>query len=199
MKLSLWKATATLCGLVSAGIVTTPAAAHDQTQQKGSLAEAARRAKAEKEQKKAAAKPARTYDNDDLPLPKEGEAVNIIGQPAPAPNVTPGQEAAASAPSAEDTKAKEQERQRIANQIKEAKAQLEDAKKDLEIARRTFDLDRDSYYSKPDFQIDKAGKAHLGEEQAAIAAKQQAVDKIQQTIRDLEDKLKALGGAPSAK
>jgi len=193
MKFSPWKAAAILCALVSAAMCFKPVAGQEPPK-KESVAEAARRAKAEREQKKATEKQARTIDNDNLPAPKVGEAVNVVGQTAPAPSAVPGQELTASAPSPEDAGAKDQERQRIAEQIKDAKAQLEDAKKDLEIAKRAFDLDRDSYYSDPNFQSNKAGKTHLDDEQAGIAAKQQAVDKVQQTIRDLQDKLKTLGG-----
>ena len=198
MKFSLWKAAAILCALVSAAMCLKPVAGQESPK-KESVAEAARRAKAEREQKKAAEKQARTFDNDNLPAPKVGEAVNVVGQPAPAPSAVPGQGPAASAPSPEDAQAKDQDRREIAEQIKDAKAQLEDAKKDLEIAKRAFDLDRDSYYSDPNFQSNKAGKTHLDDEQAGIAAKQQAVDKLQQTIKDLQDKLKALGGTAEEK
>lgn len=196
MKLLRWEAAAILCALVGAGTGTTPAAAQDQSQKKESVAEAARRAREEREKKKAVAQPARTFDNDNLPAPKEGEAINQIGPNAPAPGSTSPQETPASA---EDTQAKEQERQKVADQLKDAKAQLDDTKKDLEIAKRAFDLDRDTYYSDPNFRSNKAGKTHLDDEQAGIAAKQQAVDKIQKKIRDLEDKLKALGGASEQK
>src|SRR5216684_3238840 len=198
MKFSPWKAAAILCALVSAAMWVEPAAGQEPPK-KESVAEAARRAKAEREQKKATEKQARTFDNDNLPAPKVGEAVNVVGQSAPAPSAVPGQEQAASAPSPEDAGAKDQERQKIAEQIKDAKAQLEDAKKDLEIAKRAFDLDRDSYYSNPNFQSNKAGKVKLDNEQADITAKQQAVDQIQQKVKDLEDKLKELGGSPEQK
>ncbi len=198
MKFSPWKAAAILCVLVSAAVWVKPVAGQEPPK-KESVAEAARRAKAEREQKKATEKQARTVDNDNLPAPKIGEAVNVVGQTAPAPSVVPGQGPAASAPSPEDAEAKDQERQKTAEQIKDAKAQLEDSKKDLEIAKRAFDLDRDSYYSDPNFQSNKAGKTHLDGEQASIAAKQQAVDKLQQTIKDLQEKLKNLGGTAEEK
>jgi hypothetical protein len=194
MKFSPWKTAAILCALVSAAMCVKPVAGQEPPK-KESVAEAARRAKAEREQKKAAEKPARTFDNDNIPAPKVGEAVNVIGQTAPAPSAVPGQGPAASAPSPEDA----QERQKIAEQIKDAKAQFEDAKKNLEIAKRAFDLDRDSYYSDPNFQSNKTGKTRLDDEQAGIAAKQQAVDKLQQTINGLQEKLKTLGGTAEEK
>ncbi len=125
MKFSPWKAAAILCALVSAAMWVKPAAGQEPPK-KESVAEAARRAKAEREQKKAAEKQARTFDNDNLPAPKVGEAVNVVGQPAPAPSAVPGQGPAASAPSPEDAQAKDQDRREIAEQIKDAKAQLEE-------------------------------------------------------------------------
>ncbi len=198
MKLSLWKAAAVVSVVVSVAMWAAPATGQEPPK-KESVAEAARRAKAERGQKKVTEKQARTFDNDNLPTPKEGEAVNVIGQSAPAPGTTPGQGAAAPGASAEDTKAKGQERQKVSEQLKDAKAQLEGAKKDLEIAKRAFDLDRDSYYSNPNFQSDKAGKVKLDNEQADIAAKQRAVEQIQQRVKDLEEKLKTLGGASEQK
>ncbi|HYL09418.1 MAG TPA: hypothetical protein VEU31_01650 [Candidatus Acidoferrales bacterium] len=191
MKFSLWKAAAVVGTLVFSAMWAAPMAAQEPPK-KESVAEAARRARAERERKKAAEKQARTFDNDNLPTPKEGESINVIGQPAAAPGTTPGQAAAPGA-SAEDAKAKEQDRQKVSEQLKGVKAQLEDAKKDLEIAKRAFDLDRDTYYSNPNFQSDKAGKVKLDSEQTDIAAKQQAVDQIQHKIIDLEEKLKAAG------
>src|SRR2546425_12849765 len=78
MKFSPWKAAAILCALVSAAMWVKPAAGQEPPETE-SVAEAARRAKAERGQKKAAEKQARTFDNDNIPAPKVGEAVNVLG------------------------------------------------------------------------------------------------------------------------
>src|SRR5713226_531385 len=90
MKFSPWKAAAILCALVSAAMWVKPAVGQEPPK-KESVAEAARRAKAEREQKKATEKQARTVDNDNLPAPKVGAAVNVVGQAAPSPSAVPGQ------------------------------------------------------------------------------------------------------------
>src|SRR2546426_9785716 len=101
MKFSPGKAAAILCALVSAAMWVKPAAGQEPPKTE-SVAEAARRGKAEREQKKATEKQARTFDNDNLPPPKGGEAVNVVRQPAPAPRAGPRQGAAASPPSPAD-------------------------------------------------------------------------------------------------
>src|SRR2546427_11740839 len=88
MKLSPWKAAAILCALVSAAMWVKPAAGQEPPKTE-SGAEGARRAKAEREQKKATEKQARTFDKDKLPAPKGGEAVNVVRQPAPAASAGP--------------------------------------------------------------------------------------------------------------
>ena len=162
--------------------------------QSDSLAAAARRAR---EQKKDQAKPARVWDNDNLPAVG---TVNVVGQSAedssaPAPDKTEGAAGAnpppaeGTAPGGTGTDTKEDAQVQAA--IQEAQEKIDDLKKDVDIAQRKYSLDSEMYYGKPDYASDRAGKAALDSETAGINDKKQQLAQAQQMLSELQAKLGA--------
>src|SRR5271157_5865627 len=136
-----------------------------QEGQDTSVAEAARRAREEK-QKKESAKPEKVWTNDNLnaaqktqqPAQPSGAASNQAANPG-----TSSQEPATTpAGSSSPTPAKKSEdNTKLKAELSETKQQLADAEKDLDLSQRDWDLRRDQYYSNPDFRLDTSGKATL--------------------------------------
>jgi hypothetical protein len=144
-----------------------------------SLADAARRAQARKQDQ---AKATKVWDNDNIPTSNSN--ISVVGQDGtteqgsasaqkPAGAVTPEQKAA------------------LAAELSSAKAQLESLKTDLDIAQRKYALDEQMYLSKPDYEKDKAGAQGLDDAKEQIAAKQQQIDDTQKKIDDLQAQVDA--------
>jgi hypothetical protein len=152
-------------------------------QESDSLAAAARKAR---EEKKDQPKASKVWDNDNIPAKSGG--VSVVGSvPAAEQQAAQNQQAGAAdenkpAKTAEDKVA-------IQSELDKAKEQLENLKKDLDIAQRKYGLDQQTYYSKPEYSMDKAGAAALQDEKDQIDAKQKEVDDAQKKIDDLQAKL----------
>jgi hypothetical protein len=136
-------------------------------QSQDSVAEAARRAR---EQKKAAAKPAKVFTEDDVkPAEKPAaESTSTFGSqtnsPAPAP-----QAGSTGAPDAKDEK--------TLKEIAFLKEQIKQSESDLDLLQRQLSLEQDTYLSKADYAHDTAEKAIVD------ALKQQVTDKQQEVTR----------------
>jgi len=184
MKTIGWGA-ALLAGVLCAG----PAMA----QQEPSVAEAARRARLEKER---APKAVKVWTNDNLPSGPGAASAVGGGAPAAAPSAGGG-EVTAGAAAASPEQAKE-----LADTEKElagVKQRLATARTDLELLGRDYDLQRQQFYSNPGYAGDSAGKARLDALEAQRNSKQQEVQQLQQDQAALEDKLKTLKAAAGPK
>jgi len=166
----------------------TPAGSSD------SLAAAAKQAR---EAKKDQAKPARVWNDDNVP--KASDAISVVGQtPAEGDNAAgaPGDAANASAAAngsgGASGAAGAGNRAALEGSIANAKEKLATIKVDLDLLQRTYTLDSQMYYIKPDYASDTAGAAKLKDEQDQIAAKQQEMDEVQKKIDDLEAELAKL-------
>jgi hypothetical protein len=167
-----------------------PAAGFAQSQDTQSVAEAARRARA---QKKNSEKPGKVITDDTLNVKKDdvqsatAEQLRIPGTPE-----TPAQPAAGAANAhgsqsgSDEDKARALLKQRVA-----LKEKIKDAQSDLDLLQREFQLDQDTFYSSPDYANDTSGKAKLD------AMKQQIADK-QQELEKLKTDLAALPAAPES-
>jgi chromosome segregation ATPase len=185
MKTIRWGA-ALLAGVLFAG----PAMA----QQEPSLAEAARRARREKER---APKAEKVWTNDNLPSGPGAASAVGGGAPATTPSAGGGEVAAGAAATASPEQAKD-----LADTEKElagVKQRLATAKTDLELLSRDYDLQRQQFYSNPGYAGDSAGKARLDGIAAQRNSKQQEVQQLQQDQAALEDKLKTLQAAAGPK
>ena len=165
------------------------AAPFAQSQDTQSVAEAARRARA---QKKSAEKPPKVITDETLDVKKgdvqsaAAEQLKILGSPeTPAqPPAGPAGGAAANAASQDsktsDDKARAALKERVA-----LKEKIKEAQSDLDLLQREYQLDQDSFYSSPDYANNTSGKEKLD------AMKQQISDK-QQELEQLKAKLAAL-------
>ena len=162
-----------------------PAVARAQSQDTQSVAEAARRARA---QKKNSEKPTKVITDENLEVKKgdvqsaAADQLRIPGTPqtpAQSPPGTANAPAESSKTSSEDDARKE--RAALKEKIKEALS-------DLDLLQREYQLDQDSVYSSPDYAKNTAGKQKLD------ALKQQIIDK-QQELEQLKAKLAALPAA----
>src|SRR5262249_42814949 len=153
----------------------------------------ARRAR---EQKRAAAKPARTLTNDDLP--------SVLAEPAGPPSARPvaeeaadaggakseGEGAAPVAPSEPGAEAQAANNKRTIREarLKQTKAARGEAQGELDVLDRKAALDSDVFYSKTDYSSDSEGKARLD-------AQAQQVGEKKRQVEDLKAKLAALEAA----
>ncbi len=161
-----------------------PAAALAQSQDSPSVAEAARRARA---QKKNSDKPAKVITDENLNV-KEGDvqsaAAGQLRMPGSPETQAKPAAGAQVAPAAEGPK-KASEDERVAKERAALKAQIKETLTDLDLLHRERTLEQDTYFSNPDYVHDTAGKAKLD------ALKQQESDK-QEELDRLKARLAAL-------
>jgi hypothetical protein len=162
-----------------------PAAVFAQSQDSQSVAEAARRARA---QKKTTDKPVKVITDDTLVVKKGDVQSATAEQPKmPGSPETPAQPAAgasANAPgsqnASDDDKTRALLKQRVA-----LKEKIKDAQSDLELLQREFQLDQDAVYSSPGYANNTSGKAKLDAMKRQIADKQQELDRLKAELAAL--------------
>jgi hypothetical protein len=169
-------------------------AAFAQSQETQSVAEAARRAK---EQKKAAAKPAKVITEDDV-KPAAPAAPGAAATPATSTAAATATQAAssttanpASQPAATDGEKPKEEPKEVTN----LKEQIKRALSELDLLQRQLRLDQDALYSKTDYASDKVGMAKVDDEKQQVTGKQQDVDALKAKLAEL---LQSLGIDASA-
>ena len=133
-----------------------------QSDQQPSVAEAARKARAQKKSEK----PVPVVDNDTLPPPTEKPELTsataveatLPGAPAnPTEAAPPEAKAATAAAAPGDAKKKEEEQKAL----EELKQQIREMKKEVDLAQRALSLANEDFYSKPDFANNTDGKVKL--------------------------------------
>jgi hypothetical protein len=171
-----------------------PAPVFPQSQDSQSVAEAARRARA---QKKNTEKPPKVITDETLDVKKgdvqsaTAEQPRIPGTPeaqtqpaaGAAANVQAGAPADASAAqppknASEEARAALKERVALKEKIKEAQT-------DLDLQQREYKLDQESFYSSPDYANNTSGKEKLDAMKQQIADKQQELDKLKARLAAL--------------
>ncbi len=164
-----------------------PAAVFAQSQDSQSVAEAARRARA---QKKTADKPSVKVIDDDTLVVKKGDVQSATAEvpkmpgSADAPAQPASGDATPNAPgtqnASDDEKARALLKQRVA-----LKEKIKDAQSDLDLLQREFQLDQDTFYSGPDYANNTSGKAKLDAMKQQIADKQQELDRLKTELAAL--------------
>src|SRR5580704_9690630 len=156
--------TIALLGLASAAL-SLPLFAQDSSTD--SVAEAARRARAQK--KAAAAKPAIVVTDDTLkPASASGSSAPTSADTTSTSTADAnGAPAGAQAPPAAAAPTEEEEKKKQA-QIEALKQEVGAKPAELDLAQREMTLDNEDYYSKPSYKDDKAGAAKLATEQATV-------------------------------
>lgn len=158
-------------------------------QQNQSVAEAARKARA---RKKTPVKPARVLTDDDLlptaQQPRDPSAVITTNQRTPPEAIAPGDQAA---DSQKDAKAEKYWRQRFG----EAYNKLHLAEADLDVLNREWNKGQVEYYSDPQKALkEQYTRKDINEHQQKIEAKKKEIAQLRQTIANLEDELRKVGG-----
>ena len=167
-----------------------------QQQQAESAADAARHAR---EQKKDQGRPAKVWDNDNIPDVKG--VVNVVGQtPASSGDAKAGGTAQSTAaptvsPAASEPKPAAKDVRALQADLLAAKQRLVDVKTEYDILQRKYALDTQTYYSKPNYSSDPDGSAKLDAEKAQIEAKKLEVDEAQKKVDKMEAELKDSGAA----
>ena len=169
-------------------------ASFSQSQDSQSVAEAARRAR---EKKKDAAKPAKVITDDTLDV-KKGDVQSAVAEEpkfagTPEANAQPAN--AAASPASANAPAQAEKDEKLKKEVAAVKEQLKEAISDLDLLQRENRLDQDTYYSKPDFASDTAGKEKLDDEQQQISNKRQEIERLKAKLANLQ---KSLGVSSSS-
>lgn len=201
MRRALWLAAA-------AAIFFLPAAARCQQQdqqssassaqaapqQDDSLGAAARRAR---EQKKEPAKPAKVFDNDNIPTQGGISAVGATkSETGPVAGASLEVQATTDSTAAGGKAAKGDEkswRKKFAG----LRNKLESDKQELEILQRELGVLNVQYYSDPNKAMQQdLTRSEINDKTAKIEAKKKQIEADQQTISDAEDELRRTGEDP---
>jgi hypothetical protein len=182
-----WKRVCVSAVLLAACLVGIPSA-RAQSQQEQSVAEAARKAR---EQKKAAAKPGAVITNDTLqpatPASVQNATAATESLPGTPPATSPGADAAANttteAQPAKESAAEDLEAKNA--KIEALKQQIAEKAKEADLQQRSLALENESYYSRPDFSKDPAGKAKLDAMQSDLAQKKDELAALKAKLKDL--------------
>ena len=162
-----------------------PAAAFAQSQDTQSVAEAARRARA---QKKHSEKPAKVITDETLDV-KKGDVQSATAEQLRIPGTpeTQAQSTPANAPSsAVQSEKKASEDEKLAKELAALKEQIKQAQGDLELLQREQSLEQDNHYSKTDYAQDTAGKAKLDALKQQISDKQQELERLKARLAELQ-------------
>jgi len=161
-----------------------PAGAFAQSQDTQSVAEAARRARA---QKKNSEKPAKVITDDTLEVKKgdvqsaTAEQLRIPGTPA-----TPAQPASNAPSSAAQGEKKASDDEQRAKDLAALKEQIKQGQSDLDLAKRELALQQDTYFSNVNYARDTAGKAKLDDLKQQVSDKQQELERLKARLTDLQ-------------
>jgi hypothetical protein len=177
----------------------TPVRAQDsQSQDAQSVADAARQARAKK-----AAKTAKVISDDDInpnSYKPGAQGLNVGSAPTSDSQAPNGAEVKADLKSdeaqlaAETTATVKPGEDRA---IARAKEELAAAAAKLDLLKRANALDQDTYYSKPGYSTDHAGKSKLDAEQAEINDQQSIVDDLKAKLVELKAKYEQRTGLPA--
>lgn len=152
-----------------------------------SVAEAAKRAR---EQKQDSKKPAKVITNDTIPSAPAPTATPSGSSDSGAPAAPAEGSAPAGAPAASDTKkaaaeAAEDEAKKKA-EIESLQKQIRELQDAINTQKGMIALDQNTYYSNPDYVHDTAGKDKLDREKKEL-------ESMQADMEELKSKLEALG------
>ncbi len=169
--------------LVIAGISLLGSCAYAAQQDQPSVAEAARKARAEK---KNLPKPGKVYTDENIgDVPGH---VSVVGAGAPAASAPGGDQPSGNGSQSEASwKAK----------FSAARKKLADDKKDLDLLQREYNLKQTQYYSDPNQAMrQQYSMDELNSMKDKIDKRTEDVEKDRQAIDELEDQLRQSGGNP---
>jgi hypothetical protein len=159
------------------------------------LAEAARRVRAELARKDLSRVPLFTNDN----LPKAGGAISVVGGASAA---APAEGGAAGAEQAAAGAQGDCDDNCWKARFSEQRGKIQTAQRELEILQREYNLARTQFYQDPNQAVreqysgNTAGGQQLQALQQQISEKQAEIQKLQQELSNLENELRRAGGNP---
>jgi len=200
MRRALWLAAAAAITLIPASGLcqqqeqqTSAPALQQPAKQDDSLAAAARRSR---EQKKDAAKPARVFDNDNIPT-KGG--VSTVGNtpPAAAAGAPGAADATSGATPADGTKLSGGDEKSWRKRFADLRRKVEADQQELEILQRELGvLDLQNYNDPVKGMQQELTRSDINDKRAKIEAKKKQIAVDQQAISDAENELRKSGGDP---
>jgi hypothetical protein len=170
-------------------VTLLPAAAFAQSQDSQSVAEAARKARA---QKKNTEKAPKVITDETLDVKKGDVQSATAEQPRmPGSPEAPAQPAAAAAPGTPATPAataasSQAKDQKESKEVADLKVKIKRTQDDLDLLQREQSLENDRYYSQTDYAQDTAGKAKLDDLKQQVADKQQELERLKARLAELQ-------------
>jgi hypothetical protein len=184
-----WKTTFRFTAMfVAASAFAAIHVAAQDTQDAPSVAEAARRAREQKDA--AAAKPAKVITNESLPPAPTPD-------PSAAPAVNPNPPAPAADQGSSDAADNDAEGKKKA--VDELKQQIADKQKSVDLLQRELALEQDNFYSKQDYQRDAAGKQKLDSMQSDLKTQQGELAALKAKLADAGGGEESKEPAPGSK
>src|SRR5262249_47022526 len=180
--------------------VTAARQAPDAQQGVDPVADAARRARA---QKKTEPKPKKVFTNDDLPGggSSSSAASSNSASSSAASDAASGEKKDASASEANaasggtSAAAPKNDEATWRKRFAEVRGQLAQTEKELDILQREAQKAQVQYYSDPTKAMkEQYSRAEVNDKDTKIAAKKQEVDRLKQKLSDMEDELRRSGG-----
>src|SRR5215813_1142530 len=160
------------------------------------VADAARRAR---EQKKVAPKPKKVFTDDDV-KPADTPTPPPAGAPSDSPSLSEEAKLQKPQPTAtpdadkEDPNSEKAWRKRFTEQHKK----ISDAELELDVLQRELQKSDVQYYSDPQKAMnEQLTRNEINEKTAKIEAKKKQIANLKQQLSDMEDQLRASGGAAS--
>jgi hypothetical protein len=172
-------------------VTLLPAAAFAQSQDSQSVAEAARKARA---QKKNTEKTPKVITDETLDVKKGDVQSATAEQPRmPGSPEAPAQPAAAAAPgtpaspaTAGSSPAPAAKDQKESKEVADLKVKIKRAQDDLDLLQREQSLENDRYYSQTDYARDTAGKVKLDDLKQQATDKQQELERLKARLAELQ-------------
>lgn len=185
---SLLRMTALLALAGFAGLATQAQQSPDP-QSSDPVADAARKARAEKQ---AGAKPKKVYTDDDFASKKNvpaTPAASTGGDQASATDATAATDAAA----LNDPKSEAYWRKRF----RTVREKLDNSEKELDVLQRELNKDQVQYYSDPQKALmQQYDRKDINDKTAKVDAKKKEIEDLKKQLSDMEDELRKAGGDP---
>jgi chromosome segregation ATPase len=157
------------------------------------VADAARKARAEKQ---AAAKPKKVYTDDDFASKKTAPAAPAAstgGDQASAAQAATDATAATSTSATDDPKSEAYWRKRF--QV--VRDKIASSEKELDVLQRELNKDQVQYYSDPQKALmQQYDRKDINDRTAKVDAKKKEIDDLKKQLSDMEDELRKAGGDP---
>jgi len=180
---------ATLLALAGFAGFATQAQQSPDPQSSDPVADAARKARAEKQ---AAAKPKKVYTDDDFASKKNTPATPAAktgGDQASATDATAATDAAA----LNDPKSEAYWRKRF----RTVREKLDNSEKELDVLQRELNKDQVQYYSDPQKALmQQYDRKDINDKTAKVDAKKKEIEDLKKQLSDMEDELRKAGGDP---